>query len=374
MIYCLFIFLQSSSEDELSDISQEEILDQESDESSPNLTKEKLSSESKVLILFLLLWQVIYKVSDNGISILLKFISQFLSAIGLLAGCEALVRFAKTLPGTLYMARIKLGLDKDDFEKFAACPKCNKLYKLEDCIIKKTNGSVISKRCVHVRYPNHPQKSRRTECGSFLMKKVRNKSGSLYLQPKRMYCLRPLKSSLETLLSKPGFIDKCEEWRNLQSEDGKMRDVHEGNIWKDFKDKEGKSYFSTIGHLAVMMNVDWFQPYKHTQHSCGVIYVVLMNLPRHERFKIENVIIVGIIPGPSEPKGNINSFLEPFVNELLDFWDGVKIRNLKIKGSMIKIRVALLALCCDIPAARKCGGFAGHNALKGTVLYVYFLH
>ena len=79
-----------------------------------------------------------------------------------------------------------------------------------------------------------------------------------------------------------------------------------------------------------------------------------MNLPREERFKPENVIIVGIIPGPKEPKGDVNSFLKPLVDEHIDFWDGVI------------IAVALLALCCDVSAARKCGGFAGHSAAKGT--------
>ena len=91
-----------------------------------------------------------------------------------------------------------------------------------------------------------------------------------------------------------------------------------------------------------------------------------MNLPREERFKPENVIIVGIIPGPKEPKGNINSFLKPLVDELIDFWDGVIIADTLLPGGLFKVLVALLALCCDVPAARKCGGFAGHSAAKGT--------
>ena len=90
-----------------------------------------------------------------------------------------------------------------------------------------------------------------------------------------------------------------------------------------------------------------------------------MNLPREERLKPENVIIVGIIPGRKEPKGDINSFLKPFVVELIDFWDSVIIAD-TLPGGMFKVRVALLALCCDMPAARKCGGFAGHSAAKGT--------
>ena len=39
-----------------------------------------------------------------------------------------------------------------------------------------------------------------------------------------------------------------------------------------------------------MMNFDWFQPQKRrSDFSVGVLYLVLMNLSREERFKLENV-------------------------------------------------------------------------------------
>ena len=82
-----------------------------------------------------------------------------------------------------------------------------------------------------------------------------------------------------------------------------MADVFDGKVWKEFLDSDGNAFFSTAGILGVMLNVDSFQRYKHTNHSCGVIYLVLMNLPREEWFKPENVIIVGIIPGPKRAKG-----------------------------------------------------------------------
>ena len=48
---------------------------------------------------------------------------------------------------------------------------------------------------------------------------------------------------------------------------------------------------------GLMVNVDWFQPYKRrVDISVGVLYMVLMNLPRAQRFKRENVLLVGIIP------------------------------------------------------------------------------
>ena len=65
-----------------------------------------------------------------------------------------------------------------------------------------------------------------------------------------------------------------------------------------------------------MLNVDWFQPFKHSVYRAEAIYAVIMNLPRTERFKPENVMLLGIFPGPNEPKLNINSYLRPLVMEL----------------------------------------------------------
>ena len=291
--------------------------------------------------------------------------------IGNVAKVESVVKFAQSLPRTLYMAKSYIGLGQDEFEKFVACPKCCSLYKIEECTVRKTNGRVVSRKCDSVRFPNHPQRNQRKQCGALLMKQMRSKNGSTFLYPKRLYCFKKLSDSLRAQITRPGFLEKCESWRTRNLTGNSMGDVFEGRVWKDFLDSDGDLYFSTSGNLGVMLNVDWFQPYKHTNHSCGVIYLVLMNLPREERFKPENVIIVRIIPGPKEPKGDINSFLKPLVDELIDFWDGVIFEDSCLPGGMLKLRVALLALCCDVPAARKCGGFAGHSAAKGMCYEIF---
>ena len=51
--------------------------------------------------------------------------------------------------------------------------------------------------------------------------------------------------------------------------------------------------------------------------------MVLLILPKDLRFLWENVLVVGIIPGPKEPKKNINSFLKPNVDELILCWKSV---------------------------------------------------
>ena len=54
--------------------------------------------------------------------------------------------------------------------------------------------------------------------------------------------------------------------------------------------------------LAVTLNLDWFQPFSHVNYSVGVgiIYMVILNLPREKRYKVENIILVSVIPGPKK--------------------------------------------------------------------------
>ena len=94
-----------------------------------------------------------------------------------------------------------------------------------------------------------------------------------------------------------------------------------------------------------------------------------MNLPRCERFKPENIIFVGVIPGPSEPKLNINTYLSPLVDKLLILWnEGVKLRH-GSQGLHETFKACLLCVACDLPASRKVCGFTGHNSTRGCNKY-----
>ena len=83
----------------------------------------------------------------------------------------------------------------------------------------------------------------------------------------------------------------------------------------DFMTFDGVPFFLAPFYYALQLNVDWFQPFQHTQHSEGAIYLSIVNLPRQEHCLKEN-ILVGIIPGPKEPSLHLNSFFQPLINEL----------------------------------------------------------
>ena len=92
------------------------------------------------------------------------------------------------------------------------------------------------------------------------------------------------------------------------------------------------------------MSVNWFQPFLHTQYSVGALYLTIQNLPRDVRCKEENVILVGVLPGPSEPKLAMNSYLFPLVEELKQGWKGFSVMT--SEGVQVNIRVALSCISC----------------------------
>ena len=83
--------------------------------------------------------------------------------------------------------------------------------------------------------------------------------------------------------------------------EGYLADIFVGRIWKEWQHASGKPFLAAPRNYAFMLKVDWFQPFKHSLYSVGALYMVLMNLPWAERFKPENVFLVGVIPGPHKP-------------------------------------------------------------------------
>ena len=204
-----------------------------------------------------------------------------------------------------------------------------------------------------------------TFVGEPLLRQVVLKSGHARLYPFNVYCYQSVICNLQRFLQRPEFGVKCELWRDRRIPDGFLADVFDGCVWKEWQFFSGKPFLAAPRNYAFMLNVDWFQPFKHSIYSVGALYMVLVNLFRAERFKPENVFLVGIIPGPREPKLNINSYLQPLVEELKLLWnDGITVRAHGMPTEEV-YHAVLLYVGCDVPAARNVCGFTGHGSCKG---------
>ena len=66
-------------------------------------------------------------------------------------------------------------------------------------------------------------------------------------------------------------------------------------MWKNLHQINQRPFVAIPNNLCLGMNIDWFNPYKDASYSVGAVYFVILNLPREERSKLENVILVSVI-------------------------------------------------------------------------------
>ena len=315
----------------------------------------------RLLASFILLWQAFFHVSDAAIGTLITFFHHFFVILFLADGSSVVLQRLKDFwPKTKAALYKVFGIRRDGFTQFVVCPTCHSIYNLDDCIVSCGNRKV-SKVCEFRAYPRHPHRSRRAACGTTLLRTVKTRHGT-FLRPRKVYCYRSILLHLQEQFSRPGFVNLCERWRNRPSS-AYLGDVYDGRVWKLFDNVNGKPFLAEPHNLMLSMNVDWFRPYTHTNDSVGAIYMVIQNLPRDVRFKPENVILCGIIPGPKEPQYMMNTYLAPIVIELLKLWEGV---NVKLPdGKTVTCRAALTCCASDLPATRKLLGFASYNSSHG---------
>ena len=162
----------------------------------------------RIYLFFLLMFQSIFRLSDNALDILLKFLSTFFKSLGKISSLPE--SFLQSLPSSLYAARKMSGNERDQFERFVSCPNCHSLYTLKNCTVKLLDGRIQSKQCSFVQFPSHPQSQHRKSCGANLLKKVKSCSNeALSFYPKRVYCYKSLIGSLQDMLKQPDFLKKC---------------------------------------------------------------------------------------------------------------------------------------------------------------------
>lgn len=71
------------------------------------------------------------------------------------------------------------------------------------------------------------------------------------------------------------------------------------------------------------------------------------------------------MPGPFEQDmDQVHRYMRVLVNELLKLWqEGILVRTPRHPEGRL-VRIALVAICCDKPAAHKLGGFGAHSHTK----------
>ena len=314
------------------------------------------------LIRYILIFQTVNYITDSAINALLKFLHMFLKVLSKFS--DYATGIESQFPYSLYQLNKKASF-KIDFKKYVVCSKCESLHDAKSCV-RGIGFLQESKFCDKIQFPHHPNPHYRKPCGQQLLKSVILSNRRKTFYPIKVYCYNSLIAALKELLVRPGFYSMCCQWKTKDNTSGLMKDIYDGKLWKDFQFVDEQPFLQGELGIGLTLNIDWFQPFKLTNYSVGVIFLAVMNLPRDIRYKRENIILVGIIPGPSEPSHDLNSYLKPLVEELSELWTGLKTNVNTDKGYVsLNMKAALLCVACDLPAGRKVCGFLGYSAALG---------
>lgn len=316
----------------------------------------------KFMVIFLLSWQAIFRVSNVAMDLAFKFMGILLHKLSDLVQSNKLRLLAEAFPTTMLKAHAYQGINRAKYQVLIVCRKCHSTYDSDTCL-KTSVDKRSTATCSFVRFPRHPHARLRAPCGTALMKTVKTSSHRTVYKPIKVFCYSSLINAIQEYVSLKGYLNIFSHWKaRVGIPDGVMADIYDGAVWKSFQTVNGQEFLSSRYSLGLLLNVDWFNPYKHVAYSVGAIYICILNFPRHLRYQKENMILIGIIPGPNEPSLHINSFIEPLVVDLQKLWKGVQMTT---PDGVKTIRAALLCTAADIPATRKLCGFVGHGALKG---------
>jgi hypothetical protein len=249
-----------------------------------------------------------------------------------------------------------IDLDYEE-ETYVVCPKCAFLFLLDA-------------RSSHIRECTFQPSPQLGKCGKKLYSM---KGGSL--RPIMLFRRRKFDDWLKSFLLRPGRLGTLDAaWAKARANsNAAAADIWSGTFLQSFKgpceDRLFRDAEPDETRLLFSLAVDWFNPYFNKisgkSASTGVMFMSCLNLPIEERYKEENIYLVGIMPGPKQP-AHVDGILQPLVNDLLRYWrQGVYFVGIPGVTRARLIRVALVQLICDLPAARKIAGFPGHAAKFG---------
>ncbi|QRW06030.1 Transposase family Tnp2 protein [Ceratobasidium sp. AG-Ba] len=206
-------------------------------------------------------------------------------------------------------------------------------------------------------------------------------------RPRRSFHYTPLIPQLQALFRSPRVVQKL-MYRSKVEENpdpGMTQDVYDGEHYRTLRntqlypDAEYK-ILDNPEDLALGLSTDGFTLFKRRRRGLSTAWpLIFINYNLHPKYRVrlENIICVGVIPGPEQCK-DLNSFLIPVLEELLQLEHGIDSVKTTPAGTPededhpeegegelteFKLRAFLIMIFGDIPAVSKLLAMKGHNAM-----------
>ncbi|KAG1851633.1 hypothetical protein DFJ58DRAFT_842116 [Suillus subalutaceus] len=164
-----------------------------------------------------------------------------------------------------------------------------------------------------------------------------------------------------------GMEKEMDVWRKQENPAGKRTRIQDGDIWQTLRGSDGEFFFDNSSErsscdelrIGITLGFDGYSYERSTtssSHSSGVMSSCIANLPTY----------LHITPGPKEFNSDqLQHFMKNYIDDLLKLYDdGILIKTPGYPSGR-RIRVILVAVCCDHPTMCKVCGFGGHSKEEG---------
>lgn len=151
--------------------------------------------------------------------------------------------------------------------------------------------------------------------------------------------------------------------------DGVVRDVFDGSVYRDLLEKQvvvdgktqGHKYFSDPRDVALGISLDGVTYFsrRQRQHSAWPVILINYNLPPKVRVRRDRVLCYGVIPGTVK---NLDSYLVPLRDELTELAKGAETLD-PWAQEIFWQHVFLILGFGDYPGISKLTEMKGHNGL-----------
>lgn len=192
-------------------------------------------------------------------------------------------------------------------------------------------------------------------------------------KPRAQFCYFPLIPRLQALFRSQDMIEIMLYRARFVSSTTNIRDVFDSDWYQKLLhthvEVDGKAlphrFFSSPHAIALSLATDGFLLFGRRRSGPSAMPILLqnLNLPPKVRTRPENLICLGVIPGPRQPK-DLESFLCPLDDECAKLAQGVETYNASSQ-EFFDLYAYIVAKIGDILAIEKFLSIKGHNSLSG---------
>ncbi|KAF5341189.1 hypothetical protein D9611_006128 [Ephemerocybe angulata] len=188
-------------------------------------------------------------------------------------------------------------------------------------------------------------------------------------KPRKQFNYIPLITRLAALFRNKESAKNMAYRHNYRTSPDILRDIFDGKVFEALRatkvqvggHEQEYKFFDMATDIALGFASDGFAPFKSRKQTCWPLLVFNYNLSPELRFRFENLICVGVIPGPRKPK-DFDSFLWPFVEELLELALGVKTYH-GVEEKFFQMHAYLILCTGDMPAVAMMMMMKGHSSV-----------